>query len=56
VHEADEPDAIGDFPDAEVLPGEHTTEIDLAPAKARVGFPPVFKTPRLGGMMGPKVH
>jgi hypothetical protein len=35
VHEADQPDVIGDFADADVLTGEHATEIDLAAAKAQ---------------------
>jgi hypothetical protein len=35
VHEADQPDVIGDFADADVLTSEHATEIDLAPAKAQ---------------------
>jgi hypothetical protein len=31
VHEADEPNAVVDFPDAEFLTGEHGRDIDLFP-------------------------
>jgi hypothetical protein len=35
VHEADQPDVIGDFADADVLTCKHATEIDLAAAEAQ---------------------
>ncbi len=34
MHEADQPDVISDFADADVLTSEHATEIDLALAEA----------------------
>jgi hypothetical protein len=35
VHEADEPDAVSDFPDTDALTGEGGTEIDFARAEAQ---------------------
>jgi hypothetical protein len=35
VHEADQPDVVGDFPDADGLTVKDLTEIDLAPTEAR---------------------
>jgi hypothetical protein len=40
VHKANQPNVISDFAHADVLTGEHATEIDLAPAEAQ--------TPTLG--------
>ena len=34
MHEADEPNAVVDFPDAEFLTGEHGRDIDLFPVHA----------------------
>lgn len=34
VHEADQPDLVGDLFDADVLTGEHLAEVDLVPAEA----------------------
>ena len=34
MHEADQPDVVGDFSDADVLSGEHDAEIGLAAAEA----------------------
>jgi hypothetical protein len=34
LHEADEPDLVGDFSNTHVLPGEHGAEADLAMAHA----------------------
>lgn len=35
MHEADQPDVIGDFPDSDILTGEDGAEVDLASAEAR---------------------
>ena len=35
MHEADQPDVIGDLAHADVLAGEHHAEIDFAPAEAQ---------------------
>jgi hypothetical protein len=34
VHEADQPDVIGDFPDADGLTGKDLAEVDLASVEA----------------------
>ena len=36
MHEADEPDALSDFPDADALTGEDGAEIDFATPEAQV--------------------
>ena len=35
MHEADQPDALGDFPEADVLAGEDCAEVDLAAPEAQ---------------------
>jgi hypothetical protein len=35
VHKADQPNLISDFADADILNGEHATEIDFAPGPSR---------------------
>jgi len=34
MREADQPDLVGDFPDADILAGKYGAEVDLTPADA----------------------
>jgi hypothetical protein len=35
VHEGHQPDLLGDLSDSDILPGERTTQVDLAPTDAQ---------------------
>ena len=48
LHEADKPDLVSNFSDADILAGKHDTQVDLASANAEsatLGYPdcPVVK-------------